>query len=861
MNRSELQSLLNTALANGQPDYVREAAQAWLVNTPGDIAFLGLLARAARARGADEAAAGALEAIVAADPENESAQQAFADVLFSLGRTAEAALALACAYVLAPTDEASPQDQSISMPTWVPFVRRGYTLLTEQAWDAARTELEMALLAEPATSLPFLLHLRTFWGPKLYRSAQPLAEAYCARWPNCAAFNLVLAECLLQSNDIGRALDVLHSAVTLDPMGEITARYYGTEHPYQSLWPVPTDSPLPRPLPASLAAALGINRLAMAPGAVPVESTPPAPETAATPILVGGKRNVPATPDTADDESLDQEPGATQETLVDVEAELSRLAARLDQGKADTDSDQGVPAYVALASRSNLQKKYGASGAAHVQVALQNALARIGRSFRWPTVALFVDDAAMLAAFNLQPVDPANAWEIKKLLTDFDAALAKRREMIGAVLIVGGADLVPFHRLPNPTDDLDGDVPSDNPYASRDDNYFIPEWPVGRIPSGKETDPSLLIHLLNGICPTSPSAQASGWFGLLAAIARFFRGLVTRPASRSLPSFGYAANVWKPASLEVFSPIGEPRRLVTSPPVDAARLPPQAFAPARFSYFNLHGVEDGPEWYGQRAPGEHAPDQTPEYPIAIRPSDVVNSGRAPELVFTEACYGGNILDKGVEDAMCLKFLASGTRGVVASTKIAYGSVTAPLIAADLLTKLYWNNVLRGLPLGDALRRAKITLAREMHRRQGYLDGEDQKTLISFVLYGDPLHSPVGMPAKVKRSKAATRRPKTRPLPPAALERPSPADTWRTQLDPHMLAQVKSIVAQYLPGMGTAEIRLWQPTAAAGAKSPAASRRHMVTLAKIHQVQSRAHPQIARLTLDESGKVLKFAISR
>jgi hypothetical protein len=38
--------------------------------------------------------------------------------------------------------------------------------------------------------------------------------------------------------------------------------------------------------------------------------------------------------------------------------------------------------------------------------------------------------------------------------------------MIGALLIIGGSDNVPFHMLPNPTDDSDVNVPSDNPYAT-----------------------------------------------------------------------------------------------------------------------------------------------------------------------------------------------------------------------------------------------------------------------------------------------------------------------------------------------------------------------------------------------------------
>jgi hypothetical protein len=68
--------------------------------------------------------------------------------------------------------------------------------------------------------------------------------------------------------------------------------------------------------------------------------------------------------------------------------------------------------------------------------------------------------------------------------------------MIGTLLIIGGNDIVPFHQLPNPTDDADTYVPSDNPYSSVDDNYFIPQWPVGRIPDEAGSDPVYLIEQL-----------------------------------------------------------------------------------------------------------------------------------------------------------------------------------------------------------------------------------------------------------------------------------------------------------------------------------------------------------------------------
>lgn len=84
--------------------------------------------------------------------------------------------------------------------------------------------------------------------------------------------------------------------------------------------------------------------------------------------------------------------------------------------------------------------------------------------------------------------------KLKLALHDLDEKLSSKGEMIGALLIIGGNDIIPFHQLPNPTDDMDTSVPSDNPYASLDENYFIPQWPVGRMPDEKGTDAAFLLE-------------------------------------------------------------------------------------------------------------------------------------------------------------------------------------------------------------------------------------------------------------------------------------------------------------------------------------------------------------------------------
>ena len=208
--------------------------------------------------------------------------------------------------------------------------------------------------------------------------------------------------------------------------------------------------------------------------------------------------------------------------------------------------------------------------------------------------------------------------------------------------------------------------------------------------------------------------------------------------------------------------------------------------------------------------------------------------------------------------------------VVGSTSTCYGSISSPLIAADLLGRVYWGLVSEGNLAGEALRRAKLYLAREMHQRQGFLDGEDQKTLISFVLYGDPLAQPYSIGNRHKIIKVA-------PQVPGHLLTISDQQSIGDQViapSPELTAHVKQVVKQYLPGMADAQVTLNQNSvlrhACGQPLSPNSCNpknhidpqgRQVVILSKRIAQADLYHPQVARLTMDKSGKLVKLVVSR
>jgi len=161
------------------------------------------------------------------------------------------------------------------------------------------------------------------------------------------------------------------------------------------------------------------------------------------------------------------------------------------------------------------------------------------------------------------------------------------------------------------------------------------------------------------------------------------------------------------------------------------------------------------------------------------------------------------------------------------------------------------------------------------RRQGYLDGEDQKTLISFILFGDPLSAPeeglISASKGVERTKLALSV-KT------VCDRSASNDCHTSpvvRISDEALQQVKQVVAPYLPGLEQATIFVNAPRppcahpenpcpgcALSGrAKFNPDDGRTVVVFSQQTQIDRCTHTSIARVTLNREGKVTKLALSR
>ena len=882
VSRDDFLFVLNAAFNTHSYNFVVKAAEIWLKVYSGDLEVKRLLAEAFMANGDPGTARYILTEICSIDPEYIEAQE----LLYKISGTNDnnAVEALACLYA---TGKIINLD--ITIPEWSFLIRTAWQAFLGGRYDSAEEIIREVMALKPDMAFAAILHLKILREKGLGEAFEQISNAYHTRWPSCLRFNLYLAEAKFAKGEDAAALRLLNQCVVNDPRGQVVKRVWGSDHQFFPLWPEELTLAMPLQVPVEIASYLGWNNL---PQGQPVKysfQTPRLVEPLSTGKQNGQetyKQQVSTNANNSDflkpkSEMLKENDGnktTHKDSLKAVEDAFEKLSQKLNQPEI-VRSDGRFPMYVIISLKSQLVKKYGEQTTQIIEGELNTLSQLIAAKSGWGSLVFYPDDPVSSVKLGLAAIDSIDPWKIKLAITDLDEILAKKGSMIGAMLIVGGPDVLPFHKLPNPTDDSDESVPSDNPYATTDGNYYVTEWPIGRLPGDTGNDAGMLLEQIRKTIDMhkhSLETRASFVDRLLEflnilKIFKSFKLVKTKKSKNS--NFGYTAAVWQRSSLAVFRPVGDGGGLKISPPTTSANLDHSNIYAAKYGYFNLHGILDGAEWFGQKDYNDESND--PDYPVALTPSLLEKNGNIPTVIFSEACFGANIINKKEEEAISLRFLGLGTRSFIGSTCVAYGSVSSPLIGADLLGNLFWRFLEEGYCSGEALMKAKIEFVQEMNKRQGFLDGEDQKTLLSFVLYGDPL-----LEVNDRSSKAVKSiRPKSQPdvmtmcdcenLEPVNLEIPK-----------EKLIEVKGIVEKYLPGFSETSVHISQQqlyittqvrsdkkkqsdyeTGKPSVKKVSGKEQMVLTFHKEVLSTRNIHHHYARAKVNEQGKVIKLAISR
>ena len=855
-NREHVILLVKTAVESGSYRFARQTALTWLAAFPGDLEINVWYAKALIKEERLSHAVPVIEKVLHTDPENLLAAQTADEIFSKLGdEQARVYRGLVQALGGAPS---SAKD----LPAWAPKLFLANNALKNEDYSHA-SALIYSVLGDPDDPmLAGVYHLRLTEGQSDAQTTLNLAKIYHDRWPECVQIELIYAKAMLSLGNEEEAVYLLHQCASADSAAQVPTRMWGPQFPFKPLYPTQMEIPANFPIPAEVAGKLGFNALGTGSGAVASAE----PNGKATDARAFDGYKVSQASDLEEMRTPSHEGKAIpprDEVTVAVEKEFKKIAEKLKSTQS-TPKDSRFPAYVLLSTRKGLENQFGIQSAQVVISEMQKLASSVSQRNGWSAFVFLPDDLEISGKYGITPVDTIDPWKIKLALGDLDKALLKKGEMIGSVLIVGGDPVVPFHKLPNPADDDDAEVPSDNPYGTLDTNYFVSDWPVGRIPGEAGTDAGLLLEeIRNTIQYHTDEIDSENWLNKLIRLLLFWDKAWAQQFSNS----GYTAAVWQRSSLAAFRPLGEGRNLALSPQGTIPAFDLKRSSTAPFSYYNLHGMAESGDWYGQKDSSDKSGG--PDFPVALRAEEVSRLSSYSRIVYTEACYGGKVAEKTEKQSMALAMLGVGALGFVGSTTISYGSVTTPLIGADLFGYLIMKYMRDGVNLGTAFIKSKVDFVNEMNHRQGYLDAEDQKTLISFVLYGDPLvaYDPY------QAMKKSINREKMHPVAKTVSDTVE-SDGKSISISPEAMNHAKNMVKEYLPGIEYADVKISRQiihngngahqtpgTPPGSARASRQTNRVVVTFSKQVSVLDKNHHQYARVTLDPQGKVIKLSLSK
>ncbi len=386
--------------------------------------------------------------------------------------------------------------------------------------------------------------------------------------------------------------------------------------------------------------------------------------------------------------------------------------------------------HMILGHRAALVRRFGTSAWAQIDQRI-HALAGVLRGKGMTVVAGYIDEPSGLQLAGMTPPAPvaADALAVRDFIRHMAAHMATQQCELATLILVGGDECIPFHRLQNPIPDDERVILSDNPYACDDAGYLIPQRIVARLPEGDGSDPQLLMNLLESMANYHTRATHQHRFGMdIAALLR-----IRNTPGRRL-AVGLAAEVWREPSHHILRNLHADATLHVSPPLHSQGVNTRTMAGREVIYINLHGAAGMPHFYGQAA---NVWGAASALPIAISPQHFGKQVVAGTIIISEACYGAELLGRTVHNSIPLKALSEGALAFVGATVNAYGSAQLPLLGADLLFDRLTHYLADGMTVGLALHFARLEFAQIMYDRQGFLDDVDMKTLIEFSLLGDP----------------------------------------------------------------------------------------------------------------------------
>jgi len=467
---------------------------------------------------------------------------------------------------------------------------------------------------------------------------------------------------------------------------------------------------------------------------------------------------------------------------------------------------------LSVTCRRHLQKKYSPADLKRIDRAV-TAWIKADRSRDIQTVHVAVDDAVAMKKLGVKAVTGAvTAHKVKRAL---DALVARLTP--DYIVLFGAADVVPMFLVANPSASESGDddevVPTDNPYAcskafvsSRRSSYLVPDRVVGRLPDlPGSADPSWLLDYVAHATSAAPRP-----------VADYTRALMLCTAS------------WRRAGEECATTLGRKASDVLICPPTKDKAPAlMRRRNARLHLIKCHGVDEDSRFYGE---GGGA------FPDALSSPTLLGRTVPGTVAGAMCCYGADLFDPTSPTAqhppefpIPSVYLKQGAHGFLGSSTIAWvGPVR--MMCADWIVTAFLKSATSGASLGRSALEAKQDYLRWLQQQGQEPDAADEKTLIQFLLLGDPsIHPVLSAASATGRARRAGREPAAAGLAaavPAALQRQRRRSTRH---------EIGGLLRQSLPERHVRAARAAPRSVAAEAKRAAAA----VTTAKARWTLGRA----------------------
>jgi hypothetical protein len=369
-----------------------------------------------------------------------------------------------------------------------------------------------------------------------------------------------------------------------------------------------------------------------------------------------------------------------------------------------------------------LVAKYGAAGSKSIDAAIR-AWSAAATPLGFKTIHLPLDDANAMARYKVRPLRGAvTPVKVKRVIDALFAALHP-----DYLVLIGSGDVIPFFEVTNPSSRQDDEptLLTDNPYAcstkfraAKRRSYLVPDRVVGRIPDiPGATDPRALIDYLT---------HAARW--------------TSRPVAAYRGAYAVCCDSWKRAGHDAMRKIGESAAaLMISPPATDAGAAARRRLRARLHMIKCHGADLDVRFYGQKGAS---------YPEILKSRTLGGRIRRGTVVGAMCCFGAQVFapdDPAAllpgEAPIAATYLRRGAAGFAGATSTAWVGF-ADMQCIDWIVTGYLKNVLEGCSLGRAVLDSKQSFFDYLGNQGRGPDRTEEKSLLHFILLGDPAFHPV-----------------------------------------------------------------------------------------------------------------------